>query len=178
MNQVFGMDPHRCMAQASLSTGSRSHLLRAQWWTAYTGAWPRPASRPVPGLTFSVHNGRSRTSLCSATPVHGPGQPLDRFPVSPSPCTLVALGHPWPSRHRCIPAQWSLLAIPGLRDTGASLHNGIEPPTRGFSVRNVKLLGFINQRVTGASDALDCSTVHNRAELIHAKLTQRALYLR
>ena len=70
-----------------------------------TGAWPRPASRPVPGLTFSMHN-------------------------------------------------------------------GIEPPTRGFSIRNVNLLGFINQRVTGASDALDCSTVHNRAVLIHAKLTQ------
>jgi len=40
----------------------------------------------------------------------------------------VTLGHPWPSRHRCIPAQWSLSAIRGLRDTGASLHNGIEPP--------------------------------------------------
>ena len=29
----------------------------------------------------------------------------------------------------------SLPAIPGLRDTGVSLHNGIEPPTRGFSIR-------------------------------------------
>jgi hypothetical protein len=29
----------------------------------------------------------------------------------------------------------SLSAIRGLRDTGASLHIGIEPPTRGFSVR-------------------------------------------
>ena len=27
----------------------------------------------------------------------------------------------------------SLPAIHGLRNTGASLHNGIEPPTRGFS---------------------------------------------
>jgi hypothetical protein len=39
----------------------------------------------------------------------------------------------------------SLPAIRGLRDTGASLHIGIEPPTRGFSVRNVKPLGFNNQ---------------------------------
>jgi len=67
---------------------------------------------------------------------HGPGQPLDRFPVSPSP---------WPARHRCIPAQWSLSAIHGLRDTGASLHNGIEPATRGFSIRKVKYLVYINQ---------------------------------
>jgi len=29
--------------------------------------------------------------------------------------------------------RWSLSAIHGLCDTGASLHNGIEPPTRGFS---------------------------------------------
>ena len=29
----------------------------------------------------------------------------------------------------------SLSAIHGLRDTGVSLHNGIEPPTRGFSIR-------------------------------------------
>jgi hypothetical protein len=66
----------------------------------------------------------------------------------------------------------SLSAIRGLCDTGASLHNGIEPPTRGFSVLTVNPLVFINQRVTGALDALDCSTVHNGAQLIHAKLTQ------
>ncbi len=39
----------------------------------------------------------------------------------------------------------SLPHIYVLRDTGASLHIGIEPPTRGFSIRNVNLLGFINQ---------------------------------
>jgi hypothetical protein len=32
--------------------------------------------------------GRSRPSLTFATPVHGPGQLLDRFPVSPAPCTM------------------------------------------------------------------------------------------
>ncbi len=32
---------------------------------------------------------------------------------------MVALGHPWPTRHRCIHAQWSLSAIHGLHDTGA-----------------------------------------------------------
>ena len=48
---------------------------------------------------------------------------------------------------------------------------GIEPPTRGFSIRKVKHLVFINQLVTGASDAHICSTVHNDAGLIHAKLT-------
>jgi hypothetical protein len=32
----------------------------------------------------------------------------------------VALGLPWPTRHRCIPAQWSLSAFLGLRDTGVS----------------------------------------------------------
>jgi hypothetical protein len=36
----------------------------------------------------SLHNGRSRPSLAYATPVH--------------PCTMVALGLPWPTRHRCI----------------------------------------------------------------------------
>jgi len=39
--------------------------------------WPRPASRPVPGLTFS---------LWLIAPAHGPGQSLDRYAVSPSPC--------------------------------------------------------------------------------------------
>ena len=61
----------------------------------------------------------------------------------------VAPAHPCAPRHRCmaqasfstgsrshlLPAQWSLPHIHVLRDTGASLHNGIEPPTRGFSVR-------------------------------------------
>jgi len=32
-----------------------------------------------------------------------------------------------------------LPAIRGLRGTGASLHNGIEPPTRGFSIPDVCL---------------------------------------
>jgi len=36
--------------------------------------------------------------------------------------------------------RWSLSAIHGLRDTGASWHNGIEPPTRGFSIRGVRAL--------------------------------------
>ena len=45
----------------------------------------RPASRPVPGLTFS-HAPSSRASLRSATYLRGPGQPLGRFPASPSPC--------------------------------------------------------------------------------------------
>ena len=31
----------------------------------------------------------------------------------------VTLGHPWPLRHRCIHAQWSLPHIRVLRDTGA-----------------------------------------------------------
>jgi len=45
------------------------------------------------------------------------------------PCTMVAPGHPWPPRHRCFPAQWSLSAFHGLRDTGASLHNGRSRPS-------------------------------------------------
>ena len=51
---------------------------------------------------------------------------------------------------------------------------GIEPPTRGFSIRKVKHLVFINQWVTGESDAPICSTMHNNAGLIHAKLTHSA----
>ncbi|MFT5141188.1 MAG: hypothetical protein ACI9CB_002859, partial [Rhodothermales bacterium] len=35
------------------------------------------------------------------------GQPLDRFPVSPSPCTMAALGHPWPTRHLHIHVHWT-----------------------------------------------------------------------
>jgi len=80
-------------------------------------AWPRPASRPVPGLTFSLRprctyvpacasllrmaqaslSTGSRSHLLPApamylrpcmriAPAHGPGQLLDRFPVSSSPC--------------------------------------------------------------------------------------------
>ena len=70
----------------------------------------------------------------------GPGQPLDGFPAAQAGLSTGSPSHllspsPWPSRHRCVPAQWSLSAIRGLRDTGASLHNGIEPLTRGFSIR-------------------------------------------
>ena len=39
-----------------------------------TGAWPRPASRPVPGLTFSLHNGiepPTRGFLIQHSQVHG-----------------------------------------------------------------------------------------------------------
>ncbi len=41
--------------------------------------------------------------------------------------------------------RWSLPAIHGLRDTGASLHNGIEPPTRGFSEAITNFKYYINQ---------------------------------
>jgi hypothetical protein len=30
-----------------------------------------------------------------------------KFATPVHPCTMVAPGHPWPSRHRCIPAQWN-----------------------------------------------------------------------
>jgi hypothetical protein len=47
-------------------------------------------------------------------------------------CSCVALPpaslQSWPTRHRCIPAQWPLPAIRGLRGTGASLHNGRSRP--------------------------------------------------
>jgi hypothetical protein len=59
------------MAQASLSTATQSHLLPDLTLTS----WPRPASRPLRGLTFS----RARPLR------HGPGQLLDRYAVSPSP---------------------------------------------------------------------------------------------
>jgi len=42
--------------------------------------------------------------------------------------------------------RWSLSAIHGLRDTGASMHNGIEPPTRGFSI-----LAFCNDLTASQS---------------------------
>jgi len=45
------------MAQASLSTATRSYLLLA---LRDVPAWPRPASWPVPGLTFSLQAKRKR----------------------------------------------------------------------------------------------------------------------
>ena len=41
--------------------------------------------------------------------------------------------------------RWSLSAIHGLRDTGASMHNGIELPTRGFSIHYVMPVTLTNQ---------------------------------
>jgi hypothetical protein len=65
----------RCtyMGLASLSTGSRSHLLPA---------------------------GSSLTRIpAPAMYLHGPGQSLDRFPVSPFPCRLIAHAHPAPAMY-------------------------------------------------------------------------------
>jgi hypothetical protein len=81
--------------------------------------WPRQASRPLCGLTFTLRSATmDRISECRdaqdvrerpyhipygssltripvpAMYLHGPGQSLDRFPVSPSPLRLIAHAHP------------------------------------------------------------------------------------
>ena len=50
------------------------------------------------------------------------------------------------------------------KQTKMVARGGIEPPTRGFSIRNVEFIVFINQCVTGASDApfaVLCTTVQD-----------------
>ena len=44
--------------------------------------------------------------------------------------------HPWPARHRYIPAQWPLPAIPGLHGTGTSVHNGRSWPGHPWPARH------------------------------------------
>ena len=48
---------------------------------------------------------------------------------------------------------------------------GLEPSTNGLKVVDGVILLSINQRVTGAPDALLCITAYNRAEPSYAKLT-------
>jgi len=75
------------MAQASLSTSSCSHLLHA---IRDTCTWPRPVSRLLPGLTFSLCIGRCRhpasrdtcTSLCIGR---------CRHPASRDTCTSLCI---------------------------------------------------------------------------------------
>jgi hypothetical protein len=49
---------------------------------------------------------------------------------------------------------------------------GFEPTTIGLKVQNGEIYRIIYQCVTGTFDAYICSTMHNRAGLIHAKLTR------
>jgi hypothetical protein len=54
---------------------------------------------------------------------------------------------------------------------------GIEPTIIGLKVRNIANKRHTIQPLTGATAATYaqlCTTVHNCAQLIHAKLTQRA----
>jgi hypothetical protein len=48
----------------------------------------------------------------------------------------------------------------------------VELPTRGFSVLTMPSSDYIFQRLTVAPVAYYCTTMHNSAELIHAKLPQ------
>jgi hypothetical protein len=51
---------------------------------------------------------------------------------------------------------------------------GIEPPTRGFSVTNSGMQHQLHQPVSPGARCNGCFTMQDRAELIHAKLPQKA----
>ena len=70
--------------------------------------WSRPKKNGAQGRSLPH-------ILCSATPVHGPGQLLDRFPVSPSPCTMESnpdwreIAKPWQGIDPIRSAEWAPL---------------------------------------------------------------------
>jgi hypothetical protein len=102
--------------------------------------WPLPAIHGLRGTGASLHNGRSRPSMAYAAPVH--------------PCTMAAPGHPWPTRHRCIPAQWN-------RTTD----------TRIFSALKInKLLIWLDEAICGTvwekhAETTGCVRLAERAEI-------------